>query len=163
MSAEVPKPYRRTFTVKPAWLDENDHMNVAYYLSALDDGSEALFEDIALGWEYTRDGAGTIFVASCNIDFRRELLSGDNIEVRTQLLAFDSKRIHCYLSVHNADEAYLAAEAEQLYLHMSLATRRPAPIPEGPKQRLAEIERVHRELPIPPFVGRKMGMDWKPK
>ena len=82
----VAAPYRDTLVVKPEWLDENGHMNVANYLRAFDHGGEVFFRDCGIGWDYTREGEGTIFMTNCDLDFRRELLEDDPLEVTTQLM-----------------------------------------------------------------------------
>ena len=64
MNAEIPSPYVYKSHVKDEWLDENGHMNVAYYMSAFDDGGEVLFADPGIGWDYTRQSIGTVFVVS---------------------------------------------------------------------------------------------------
>ena len=71
--------------VKPEWLDANGHMTVAHYVSAYDDGSCPMFDDFGLGWDYTRAGVASMFMVGSSIDFRRELMSGDPLEMSTWL------------------------------------------------------------------------------
>lgn len=141
--APAPLLFEDRFTVQPEWLDPNGHMNVAFYLRAVDDGSNTFFDDIGLGWAYTRTGVGSVFVTGCNMDFKQELFAGNALRVTTQLLDWSSKLIHCYAEVFNASENYLAASCESLYMHIAFATRRSAPIPEASQQRLARIHAVH--------------------
>lgn len=152
-------PFEDRLTVRPEWLDPNGHMNVAFYLRAIDDGSNAFFDDIGLGWDYTRAGEGSVFVTGCNLDFRQELLEGDGIRVTTQLLDFNAKLIHCYSEVRHAERNYLAASCETLYMHVSLATRRSAPMPDAAQARLASILAAHRGgLPEPATRNRPLGI-----
>lgn len=146
----VAAPYEDRLTVKPEWLDPNGHMNVAFYLRAVDDGSNAFFDDIGLGWQYTRTGIGSVFVTGCNMDFKQELFVGDELLVTTQLIDWSSKLIHCYAEVFNTSENYLAASCESLYLHIAFATRRSAPIPEASQQRLAQVHAAHGARLAPP-------------
>ena len=139
----IPAPFEDRLTVKPEWLDLNGHMNVAFYLRAVDDGSNAFFDAIGLGWAYTEAGAGSIFVTNCNMDFKREVFAGDALLVTTQLLDWSPKLIHCYAEVFNTRENYLAATCESIYIHIAFATRRSAPIPEHSQCQLAEIHREH--------------------
>ncbi len=139
----IPAPFEDRLTVKPEWLDLNGHMNVAFYLRAVDDGSNAFFDAIGLGWAYTEAGTGSIFVTSCNMDFRRELFAGDALLVTTQLLAWSPKLIHCYAEVFNTQENYLAATCESIYMHIAFATRRSAPMPAPAQQQLVRIQRAH--------------------
>lgn len=159
---DIPTPYYGYSTVKPGWLDANGHMNVAHYVSAFDDGSCPMFDDIGLGWDYTAAGEHSVFMISSSIDFRRELLAGDELEMTTRLLACDRRRIHVYQELFHRDQGYLAAQAEFVFAHVSLASRRTVLIPQTALDRLAEIAAAHAALPVPPFVGRAAGLDWKP-
>lgn len=162
MPSPVPAPYPGHSTVRDDWLDANGHMNIAHYVSAFDDGSCPMFDVIGLGWDYTEAGVGSIFVASSSIDFRRELLAGDAIRMTTTLVAFNRRRTHIYQEMYHAAEGYLAAQAEFVFAHVSLTTRRSADMPATALARLEQILAAHRSVPLPAFIGRAMGLDWRP-
>ncbi len=149
-------PFRARFTVLPAWLDPNGHMNVAFYLSAFDKGSDPFFEYCGIGWDYTKSGAGSVFSTGCNLDFKYELLEGDELEVTTQLLDFNDKLLHLWCEVYRRGESTPAATEEALFMHVSLQTRRSAPFPDSAKARLAEVLTAHADLPRPDSLGRKL-------
>ena len=50
----VQTPYLGESEVKKEWIDANGHMNVGHYLSAFDDGSCPMFDELGLGWDYTK-------------------------------------------------------------------------------------------------------------
>ena len=154
----VPLPFEDALIVKPEWLDPNGHMNVAFYLRAVDDGSNAFFDDIGLGWAYTQAGAGSVFVTRCNLDFHRELFAGDTLCVTTQLIDWNSKLLHCYCEVFNQDTNLLAATCETLYMHIAFATRRGAEMPTSAQARLAEIQTAHQTLARPTTLNRPLGI-----
>lgn len=155
----IAAPFEDRMTVRSEWLDPNGHMNVAFYLRAIDDGSNTFFDDIGLGWDYTRAGEGSVFVTGCNLDFRQELLEGEAIRVTTQLLDFNEKLIHCYSEVRHAAPDYVAASCETLYMHVSLLTRRSAPMPATAQARLAAVLAVHAgRLPTPAMRNRTLGI-----
>ena len=159
----IPDPYYGYSAVKTSWLDANGHMNVAHYVSAFDDGSCPLFDDSGLGWDYTAGGTHSLFMVSSSIDFRRELLAGAPLEMTTRLLGFDRRRIHVYQELFERDERYLAAQAEFVFVHVSLGSRHVTNMPEPALQRLAEIRAAHAACVSPAFVGRSIGLDWKPR
>jgi acyl-CoA thioester hydrolase len=159
----VPAPYLGYSEVKQSWLDANGHMNVAHYVTAFDDGSCPMFDELGLGWDYTAQGEASVFMVASSIDFRRELLAGAPLEMTTRLIGYDRRRIHVYQELFHREERYLAAQAEFVFVHVSLATRGVTNIPEPALARLAEILPVHGALPRPAFIGRPIGLDWRPR
>jgi acyl-CoA thioester hydrolase len=145
----IPVPYESTLTVKSDWLDANGHMNVAYYLSAFDDGGEVFFRDCGIGWDYTAEGQGTLFMSSSDLDFKRELFRGDRLRVETILIDWTPKLIHTFQTLLHADDGFFAASAEILFVHVAFGDRKSAPMPSAAQSRLAAVERVHRGLPRP--------------
>ncbi len=157
-NSAVPTPYLEHLAVKPEWLDPNGHMNVAFYMRAVDDGSNSFFDDIGLGWGYTHAGIGTIFVTRSNIDFQRELFAGNQLCITTRLIDWNPKLLHCYCEVRNAEEDYVAATCETLYMHILFETRKSAPMPARAQQRLGEIAAAHASLPRPTNLNRPLGI-----
>jgi len=154
----IPSPYPGSSIVKDEWLDLNGHMNMAHYVSAFDDGSCPLFDYLGLGWDYTAEGEGSIFVGSSSIDYKNELFRGDPLRMETVLLDFDERRIHVFQKMYHAGKGYLAAEAEFLFLHVSLKTRNITDIPLFSMSKLAEVRQAHECVGIHKFVGRTIGL-----
>lgn len=152
----VAAPYRDTLVVKPEWLDENGHMNVANYLRAFDHGGEVFFRDCGIGWDYTREGEGTIFMTNCDLDFRRELLEDDPLEVTTQLMDWTPKLVHTYQALYHREKGYFAASSETLFIHVAFADRKSTEMPTQTLARLAQIALVHNKLPRPDNLGSKI-------
>ncbi len=157
-SPTIPTPYEAHFVVRPEWLDPNGHMNVAYYLAAFDEGSNPFFDDAGIGWDYTRAGEGTVFMVGCNLDFRREVFAGNALRVITQLIDWNEKLVHVYKCMYQADEGYLAAVSEAMFMHIAFATRRSAPFPAATQSRLAEVARAHAPLGRPAGLGRPLAI-----
>ena len=151
-------PYEDELEVKPAWLDDNGHMNVAYYVHAFDDGGECFFRDLGIGWDYTREGRASIFMMQCDLDFYRELFAGDVLRVTTQLIDWNHKFVHTYQALYHREANYLAASAEMLFIHVSLKDRRSMPLPVAVQDKLNAIMRIHARLARPPQLGRKIAI-----
>ena len=142
--------------VLPEWIDVNDHMNVAYYVLAFDQGVDALWDRFGITQEHIREMNSSTFAVESHVMYRRELKVDDPFIVTAQILAFDDKRIHQFQRLYHADELFLAATAEWMNLHVDLETRRVAPWPETI---LADISRVAAEQggwPYPDEAGRRM-------
>ena len=97
-----------------------------------------------------------MFSTGCNIDFKYELLQGDELEVTTRLLDFDDKLLHLWCEIYRRGEPTPAATEEALFMHVSLQTRRHVPFPDSAKARLAEVLAAHAELATPASLGRKL-------
>jgi len=39
------------------WTDQNGHMNVAYYVLAFDRATDALYDQLGIGWSYNTSSA----------------------------------------------------------------------------------------------------------
>ena len=155
-SSPIPSPYEAFLVVKPEWLDDNGHMNVAFYVRAFDDGGDPMFHDCGIGWDYTRMGGNSIFIADCDLNFRRELFVNNPLRVTTQLIDFSPKLVHTYQALYHRDEHYLAATAEMLFVHVAFADRKSTEMPLDTLSRLAAIAKVHKDLPRPDNLGRKI-------
>jgi len=142
--------------VLPEWIDINDHMNVAYYILAFDQGVDSLWNDFGITEEHVREMRSSTFAVEAHITYKRELNLDDPFLVTAQILAFDEKRIHQFQRLYNAEDRYLAATSEWMTLHVDLETRRVAP---WPPQILADISRVANaqgDWPYPREAGRQM-------
>lgn len=159
MGDEIPAPFVGLRTeIKPEWIDHNGHFNAGYYFVVFDDAVTDWMAFIGLGPEHRDEQQVTTFSVEGHITFERELQESDPIEIRTQLLGWDAKRVHCIHFMHHAVEGWLAATNELMSMHISTATRRSAPMAPGVQERLAAIEAAHARLPIPPQVGRVIGL-----
>ena len=145
-------------TVPPAWLDVNDHMNVAYYVLAFDQATDALFDFIGVGVDYIQEHHCSMFALECHVNYTGELRLGDPIRITSQLLGFDAKKMHfCHQMYHRGDDS-LAATSEWVSVHIDMDSRRSASFPESRAQRLGEIRDSHSSLATPPGVGRVMSL-----
>jgi acyl-CoA thioester hydrolase len=144
--------------VLPEWIDFNDHMNVAYYVLAFDQGVDALWQEFGITEAHIREMRSSTFAVEAHVTYQRELNIDDPFLVTSQVLAFDEKRIHQFQRLYHAEDRFLAATAEWLTLHVDLETRRVAP---WPQQILADITRVAEaqgDWSWPEEAGRQMSV-----
>ena len=157
MSIDAPLALYET-SVRPEWLDLNDHMNVAYYVLAFDYGTDALYDFVGVGEQYIATRGGSMFALECHVTYKRELRGGDPIRITTQLLGCDAKKMHYVHQMYHQGEGYLAAASEWISIHVDMETRRSAPFPDDIAQHLNDIHTAHAALPVPPDVGRVMSL-----
>ncbi len=148
--------------VKPDWIDNNQHMNMGYYLVVFDLATDEFFRWVGLGERYRREQLATTFCLEAHVTYHREVRAGDPLRFTTTLLDFDAKRIHYFHQMFHATDGYLASTNELVSLHVSRETRRGAPMTAEILDRLARIRDAHARLPRPPQVGRRIGLDTRP-
>ncbi len=85
-----------TDTVLPEWIDNNGHMNVAYYCLACDDVTDAFLDYIGLTRDLKKTVNSTTFALDVNVSYKREVREGDPLRFTTQLIDADEKRLHFF-------------------------------------------------------------------
>ena len=141
-------------TVREDWIDYNGHMNVGYYLLPFENASTAFCRHIDISQAYQERTGHAIFAAEAHVTFEREVKLGDRLEFTTRLLGWAPKWINIIHFMVNADEGYLAATNQLIFIHVNSATHKSAPFPESQQAALADMLAAHETFPIPPQAGR---------
>lgn len=147
--------------VRHEWIDENQHLNMGYYVVVFDFATDAWLDHVGLDAQHKAAKGVTTFTLEAHVNYLQEVGEGDPLRFTTQLLGFDEKRIHYIHQMLHADEGFVAATNELMSLHVSRATRRAAPMAPEVLARLQEIQTCHAALPRPPQAGRRIGLDAK--
>lgn len=145
--------------VLPEWIDANNHMNVAYYVLAFDQGVDTLWSRFGLTEDYIKGQLGSTFAVESHITWQREIAEGDPYVVTSQILAYDEKRIHQFMRMYHANERYLAATAEWMNLHVDLKVRRVAPWPRIILERIADYVAEQGVQSWPEEAGHRMNIE----
>lgn len=135
--------------VLPEWIDINDHMNVAYYVLAFDKAVDLLWRRFGLTDEYFEENGSSTFAVESHVTWQREIGEGEAYVITSQVLAYDEKRIHQFMRMYDADDAYLCATAEWMNLHVDIRVRRVAPWPAPVLERIAGYASEQSEWPWP--------------
>ncbi len=142
--------------VLPEWIDVNNHMNVAYYVLAFDQGVDSLWDRFGITDEHIREMNSSTFAVESHVVYRRELVLDDPYIVTAQVLAYDAKRIHQFQRLYHAGDKFLAATCEWMNLHVDLTTRRVAPWPQTILDDIANVAANQGDWPWPADAGRRM-------
>ena len=137
--------------VLPEWVDYNGHMHESRYLQLFGDATDALLR--RLGIDVAR---GSYFTVETHLSHLQEATAGERVQVTTQLLGHDEKRLHLFHELRRDDVPL--ATAEQMLLHVDAGTRRAGPAPPEVLERLQRIAADHAGLPRPERAGRAIGM-----
>jgi acyl-CoA thioester hydrolase len=144
--------------VLPEWIDNNGHLNLAYYVVLFDQATDLLFDALGLGMAY-RDATGNAtFAAEMHIMYEREVRVGERVRVVPYLLGADRKRVHYFHEMFHAEGGHRVAAQELMSLHIDMSIRRVAPFPDDVHQRIQEAVRADRVRPLPDGVGRRIAM-----
>lgn len=154
----IPTPFvQRDIKVLPEWVDENEHMNVAYYLKSFDDAFYGVYETWGIDFAEVHKRGYSTFAAENHLTYLGELFLGDTFSIETMLLDHDRKRIRWFNLIRKVDGS-IAATCEWLVLFMNFHQRRVTSMPDDLFNRLAEIKAAHAALPRPVQAGRAIGL-----
>ena len=133
----LPKPYEGR--VLPHWIDHNGHMNVAYYVLAIDESLYDFFGHFGLNQNYRNTTGCSTFTGDLHIYYKREIREGDAFTVKSILLGFDDKRIRYMSQMFRTDDGSEVA-------HLNLTAGRVCPMPEPLISQLTELQEVQGEI-----------------
>ena len=153
-------PLLKTYTTKiqPAWVDYNGHLRDAFYLLIFSYATDALMDLLGLDGDNREASGHSLFTLELHLNYLHEVKLGAEVEVHTQLIAHDAKRLHLYHSLHLVGEDTALAGNEQMLLHVDLAGPHATPFSESIKARLGAISAEQAELPRPDLLGRVIGL-----
>lgn len=156
----IPAPYINDGqSVQAEWIDLNGHMNIAFYLTAFDRAFDESYYRMGITPEALEKTGSSTFAAEMHITYQRELLVDDPMRIETQLIGFDTKRMHWVQVMYHATQGYRAATAEWLILHVDIRQRRVATMPDHLQAELKMIQKAHALLPRPPETGRRIDLE----
>src|SRR5258706_15888975 len=121
-SREAEATYRGT--VYPWQCDHVGHMNIMWYVGKFDEANWNLFARIGLTPTYLRESGRGMAAVEQNISYKRELLAGDIVEVRSVLLEIREKSVRFRHEMRNAETREIAAFCEITGVHMDRQARK---------------------------------------
>ena len=143
--------------VEPDWVDYNGHMSEWAFLTAFGWASDKLFRYIGIDEDY-RAAGHSLFTVETHLNYLKEASLGDPLRFTTQVLGVDARRVHFFHAMEHAGTGELLCTTEQMLLHLDTDAGATTPILSGPAAALAAIADAHADLPVPPQVGRVMGL-----
>jgi carnitine 3-dehydrogenase len=159
--AEIEMPLRLyEGAVDPNWIDYNDHMTEASYLTAFGDASDVLFRYVGIDEAYRAAGY-SFYTVETHINYYKEVSSGEPLHITTQLLGLDEKRLHLFHTMTHGRTHNLLATTEQMLVHVDMKAASTSPISPDVYTALNAIMSVHQTMPIPKQVGRQMTLKKK--
>jgi carnitine 3-dehydrogenase len=144
--------------VPPDWIDYNGHVHESRYLELFADATDGLLRLIGVDGAYLEQGS--YYTVESHLSHLSQLLAGDRVQVTTQLLGWDDKRLHVFHRLLREGDRDPVALAEQMLVHVDTAAGRAAPVGDGGvRDRIAELSHAHARLPRPERAGRAITLD----
>ncbi|GLX16270.1 carnitine dehydrogenase [Pseudomonas straminea] len=144
--------------VQPTWVDYNGHLRDAYYLLICSFATDGLMDLIGLDEAGRARTGHTLYTMECHLNFLAEVKLGVELQVRTQLLGHDRKRLHIHHLLERCDDRQVVAESEQMLMNIDTANGRSAPFDGEVAERIAELVEAQHGAPRSVYVGRVIGL-----
>ena len=145
-------------TVLPQWVDYNGHLNDAYYMVVFSEATNALMGMIGLDEAGRKATGHSIYTLEAHINYLLEVKQDKAIEVQTQILGSDVKRLQIYQTMLLAGTDTLLAANEQMLLNVDMAGPRAAPFAPTVMAKVQVLTLAHRSLPRPKYAGRTIAL-----
>jgi carnitine 3-dehydrogenase len=150
----IPAPLRLYETTVPAdWIDYNGHVNDSRYLLAFGEATDALLAAIGVDDAYVAAGA-SYYTVETHLAHQGAAFEGDRLQVSTQVLGADAKRLQLFHVLTRAGEDAPLATAEQMLLHVDAAAQKASEAPAELAARVTRLAAAHASLPRPEGAGR---------
>ena len=143
--------------VQPEWVDYNNHMTESRYLQVFGDASDALFRYIGVNEDYHQSGM-SYYTVETHMNNLSEVEAHQEIEVTTQVLGSDRKRMRIYHEMFLCEDNRLLACAEQMLLHVNTIQGKACPARKDVAERVERITRAHSRLAQPARAGRAISL-----
>ncbi len=130
--------------VYPWHCDHMGHMNVMWYVGKFDEATWNLFADLGLTPAFLREKHRAMAAVQQDITYKRELLSGDVVAVRSGLLEMREKVVKFVHEMRETQSGAVAAVCVITGVHMDSKTRKstafPAEVVAHGRSRLCSYE-----------------------
>jgi len=115
--------------VYPWHCDQMGHMNVMWYTGKFDEATWHLLNQIGITPSYLRDNKRGMVAVQQETTYKRELLAGDLITIRSGILEIREKVIRFHHEMLNAETDELAAATTLTGVHLDSEMRKSCPFP----------------------------------
>lgn len=121
--------------VYPWHCDHMGHMNVMWYVGKFDEATWHLFASMGITPTYIRDNERGMVAVEQRIGYKRELLAGDVITIRSGILEMKDKVIRFCHEMRNEETGEIVAITVLTGIHIDRRIRKSCPFPEDVLER----------------------------
>lgn len=140
--------------IKPEWLDEFNHVNIAHYLTICDQSNWAFWNGLNAPNDMSARDGSEYAILENHVNYIDELALDEPIYVTTQLLSHDDKRFILFHHLFKSKGDRLSATNEVKMIGFNLETRSIETWSEQVRERLESVAKAHTSLPVPDGAGK---------
>lgn len=156
--APIPTPLRlHQCRVHEEWTDYNAHLSESFFLYIFGDNSDAFFRYFGIDEHYRTEGH-SLYTVETHLRHLGEASLDDDLACTLTVLGVAERKLHIAHTLQRIDNGALLATCEQMLVHVDLLSGRASAFPEDIRARLDAIASAHAQLPVPDWVGRRIGM-----
>ena len=116
--------------VYPWHCDHMGHMNVMWYVGKFDEATWNLFAVMGITAAFLRENRRGMAAVQQDITYRRELVAGDTVSVRSAFLEVRDKVARFVHEMRHAETGELAAYCLLTGVHIDTEARKACPFPQ---------------------------------
>jgi acyl-CoA thioester hydrolase len=117
-------------TIYPWHCDHMGHMNNMWYIGKFDEATWNLLAELGITPAYLRESGCGMAALEQKTVFKRELLAGDVIEIRTMVVELGAKIIRFEHRMINRETGEECAACSLTGIHIDRTLRRSSPFPD---------------------------------
>ena len=144
--------------VQADWVDYNGHLRDAFYLLIFSLATDALMDRVGLDAAGRAATGHTLYTLETHLNYQLEAKEGQRLEVRTQLLGMDGKRLHVFHILYRSNDGEALCTNEQMLINVDHLSGRSAPFATTVRDTLAAICQDQRDLERPANAGRSIAL-----
>ena len=133
--------------VYPWHCDQMGHMNVMWYVGKFDEATWNLFAEMGVTTAFLKENRRGMAAVQQDITYRRELLAGDTVAVRSAFIEVREKVAKFVHEMRNAVTGEISAICVLTGVHMDAETRKSCPFPADILERGRKLVRPYKETP----------------
>jgi acyl-CoA thioester hydrolase len=152
-----------TGQVQPEWVDYNHHLNDACYMVIFSFATDGFMDAIGLDAATRKATGHTIFTLEIHLNYLQELKVETAVEVKTQVLAADNKRVRLFHTLCRPGLPAIHATNEQTLLHVSLDGPKATPFSAAVQAKVDAMVKAHAGLPWHANAGRSITFGYPTK
>ncbi|WP_411958993.1 thioesterase family protein [Pseudomonas sp. s4] len=145
-------------TIVEDWIDYNGHLRDAFYFLLFSHATDALMDRIGLDADARAIYGHTLYTLEAHINYLSETKLGEDVQVYTQIIDYDTKRLHIVHHLYRPKDGELLAVSEQMLMNIASEAGRAAKFATSVETSISQIFGSHRLLPRPGYCGRVIGI-----